>query len=141
MAYSCNKVLFSGSLDAAQTIGQGLPICFTGNIAVRCRFTNTSITLAEPGVYLVNANASAASTSSSGSDVIVELRRNGTQVSNVQSTSTSSGASDIQSVSLTSIVRVDATRCPIDDRSATLTLVNAGEEAVYSNVSITVVRL
>lgn len=141
MGCNCDKVLFSGSLDATQTVGQGLPIGFTRNLSSGCSFTDTSITLTKPGVYLVNVCASAASASSSGSDVKIELRRNGEAVHNVQSASTSSDTADIQTVSLTSLVRVDATRCRVNDQSATMTVVNVGEPAIYSSITITIARV
>lgn len=141
MGCNCDKVMFSGSLDTAQTVGSGLQIGFTRNTSVGCEFTDTSVTLSKPGVYLVNVCASAASASASGSDVKVELRRNGNVVNNAQSASTSSDAADVQAVSLTSLVCVNATKCRIDDQSATLTIVNVGEPATYSSITVTIVRV
>lgn len=141
MSCNCGKFLFSGSLDATQTVGEGFPISFTKNIALGCTSTDTSVTLSRAGLYQVVVTASGATTGTTAGNLVIELRNNGVQVANVQATATSNGTTDIVNMAFTAIVKVDPTVCPIDDNSATLTVVNTNGEAVYSDVTITIVRV
>lgn len=139
--YCSDKVLYSGSLDATQTVGVGLPIQLTKNVALNCSTTDTSVTLSRAGVYQVTATASAATTVSAATNITMELESNGSQLADVESTVTSTSSTDVQTMSLTALVRVNQTVCPLNDNSVTLTLVNTAGEATYSAVTMTVVRL
>lgn len=142
MSYcNCDKVVFSGSLAASQTATQGLPVNFTRNLSSGVQYTDSSITLRRPGIYQVIVDASAATTASTATNVVLQLSRNGTQVGKVQSTATSSSATAFVDLSFSAIVKVDQTCCPFDDNAATLTFVNAGAPATYSSLTVTVVRL
>lgn len=139
--YSCDKAVFSGSLTAAQAVQQGAPVGFSKNLAAGVRYTDTSVTMYRPGIYLVIASASAATTASAATDVTLQMQRNGTQVGKVQATATSGSTTAYVDLVVNAIVKVDQTCCPFDDKSATITFVNSGAAANYSAVDVTVVRL
>lgn len=142
MSYcNCEKVVFSGSLAASQTVTQGLPVSFTKNLSAGVQYTDTSVTLKRPGLYQVVVDASAATSESSATNVTLQLARNGTQVGKVQSTATSASATSVVDLSFSAVVKVDPTCCPYNDNSATLTFVNANGSAIYSNLTVTIVRL
>lgn len=141
MSCNCGTVLFSGSLNATQSIGTGLPVGFSKNLAMGCSYTNTSVTIRQAGVYQVVVSASAATTQSSATNLTIELMNNGTQVSNVESTTTSTSTTDVQPMAFSALVKVDPTVCPLNDNSATLTVVNSGGDATYSNITITIIKV
>lgn len=64
-----------------------------------------------------------------------------TQVANVQSTATSSSATDFVNLSFDAVVKVMPTCCPLSDNSATFTVINSGASANYSNLTITITRV
>lgn len=139
--YGCDKVAFSGSLAASQTVLQGATINFTKNLSIGCTYTDSSITLRKPGLYRVSCNASGATTGTDAANVTIALERNGEEVGKVQSSATSSSSTAYVDVSLEAIVKVDATCCPLNDNSATLTFVNTGAAATFSNMTVTVTRI
>ena len=90
---------------------------------------------------MISVDASASTTASSATDVVMSLNKNGTQVANVQSTATSASATDFVNLSFDVVVKVMPTCCPLSDNSATFTVVNSGAPANYSNLTITVTRV
>lgn len=139
--YSCDKAVFSGSLAAPQTVQQGAPVGFSKNLAAGVRYTDTSVTLYRPGIYLITVSASAATTSSAATDVVLQMQRNGNQVGKVQARATSGSTTAYVGLVVNAIIKVDKTCCPFDDKSATMTFVNSGAAANYSAVDVTVVQL
>lgn len=138
---NCDKVVFSGSSVASQTVTAGSPVGFTKNLSAGVQYTDTSVTLRRPGLYHVIVDASAATTEATATNVTLQLMKNGTQVGKVQSTATSASATSVVGLSFSAIVKVDPTCCPLNDNSASLTFVNSGGSAVYSNITVTIVRL
>ncbi len=138
---NCDKVVFSGSLAASQSVTSGAPVGFTRNLSANVTYTDTSITIRRPGVYRVSVDASAATTASTATDVTIQLQRNGTQVGKVQSTATSSSATDFVNLSFDAVIKVEQTCCPLSDNSATLTFVNSGDAATYSAMTVVITRV
>lgn len=99
-----------------------------------------SIQLKRPGYYMVHFNASAAATATG--DVTVQLNGNGSTIPGAISTVNSTAATDIGNLSFTAIVRVLPNCCAVQSNSPlTLTFVNTGVEAAYSNAAVTITRL
>lgn len=99
-----------------------------------------SIQLKRPGYYMVHFNASAAATATG--DVTVQLNGNGSAIPGAISTVNSTAATDIGNLSFTAIVRVLPNCCAVQSNSPlTLTFVNTGVEAAYSNAAVTITRL
>lgn len=99
-----------------------------------------SIQLRRPGYYMVHFNASAAA--ATAGDVTVQLNGNGSAIPGAISTINSAAATDIGSLSFTTIVQVLPNCCAIQSNSPlTLTVENIGVEATYSNAAITITRL
>ena len=117
--------LINNSLEVANIpIGAGTP----------------SIQLKRPGYYMVHFNASAAATATG--DVTVQLNGNGSAIPGAISTVNSTAATDIGNLSFTAIVRVLPNCCAVQSNSPlTLTFVNTGVEAAYSNAAVTITRL
>lgn len=143
MSYYCNcdKVVFSGSLSATQAVTQGLPVNFSKNLSANVAYTDSSVTIKRPGLYKISVDASASTTASTATNVVMSLDRNGTQVANVQSTATSASATDFVNLSFDAVVKVMPTCCPLSDNSATFTVINSGAAANYSNLTITITRV
>lgn len=137
---SCDKVVFSGSLAASQSVTEGLPVSFTRNLSAGVTYTDTSVTIRRPGVYRVSVDASAATAASAATDVTLQLQRNGTQVGKVQSTATSSSSTDFVNLSFDAVINVEPTCCPLSDNAATLTFVNSGEAATYAAMTVAITR-
>ena len=138
----CSKVVFSGSSNATQALGLNDTLAFNKNISANVDFANNSVTLCKPGIYLVNVSASGSMTGTTADNIIIQLQRNGVNVDGAyRSVANSTATTDIVNLSITGIIRVDETCCPLNDQSATITVANTGAEATYVNVTITVVRL
>ena len=101
---------------------------------------NPSIQLRRPGYYMVHFNASAAAVATG--DVTVQLNGNGSAIPGATSTTNSTAATDIGSLTFATIVQVLPNCCAIQSNSPlTLTVENVGVEATYSNAAITITRL
>ncbi len=138
----CQKVVFSGSSNATQAMGVNDTLSFTRNLSMGLDFTSDSVVIKRPGLYLVNVSASGAVTGAAAADIILQLQKNGQNLEGAyRSIANSTAATDIRNLSITGIVRVDPTQCCMDDKSATITVVNTGAAATYSSITITVVRI
>lgn len=138
----CSKVVYSGSSNATQALGLNDTLSFNKNISANVDFTSKSVTLNRPGIYLINVSASGSITGATAGNIIIQLQRNGVNLDgSYRSVTTSTATTDIENMSITGIVRVDETCCPLNDQSATITVANTGVAATFVNVTITVVRL
>lgn len=137
-------MLYTYSITA-QTVATDANLNFNINgVRTGCTVSHSagtpSIQLNRPGYYMVHFNASAAASSSG--DVTVQLNGNGIEIPGAISTINSTAATDIGSLNFTAIVRVLPNCCAVQSNSPlTLTFVNTGVEAAYSNAAVTITRL
>jgi hypothetical protein len=138
----CSNRIFSGSSSAAQTVAVGGLLSFTKSIASKNQdFTSNSVTFEEPGLYLVTVSASGAVSGTTAGIIGIQLQQNGQNMAGYASTTYSTGATDVESVTVQALVRVEPTTCPLDDRSVTVSVANTNSAAIYSNVTLTTLRL
>lgn len=101
---------------------------------------SASFSLSKPGIYAVTFNGTAATNGAAAGDIIIQLQENGTNVIGALSTATSSSTTDLVPLSFTTLIRVRPSCCAVSNAS-TLTFVNTGVEATYSNVSTVITRI
>lgn len=137
-------MLYTYSITA-QTVAADANLNFNINgVLTGCTVSHSagtpSIQLKRPGYYMIHFNASAAATATG--DVTVQLNGNGSAIPGAISTVNSTAATDIGNLSFTAIVRVLPNCCAVQSNSPlTLTFVNTGVEAAYSNAAVTITRL
>lgn len=137
-------MLYTYSITA-QTVAADANLNFNINgVRTGCTVSHStgtpSIQLNRPGYYMVHFNASAAATATG--DVTVQLNGNGSAIPGAISTVNSTAATAIGNLSFTAIVRVLPNCCAVQSNSPlTLTFVNTGVEAAYSNAAVTITRL
>ena len=113
----------------------------TDRILTGCTATRNgaSFQLNKPGYYYVTFNADAAATETLGV-LSVELQNNGVAVPGAEASSTTTVAGNISNCAFSTIIRVLPSCCAIDN-TASLTVVNTGIDATYSNVNINITKL
>lgn len=141
MCNCCNTVLYSGSIGTPQTVAADGVIAFDRNMSIGIRQEGNGIVLRRPGLYHVRVDVSAASTADAAANLEIALKNNGLDVYNATSLATPTSTTDNRTMAITAIVKVNATTCPIDDNSVTLTVVNTGSPGLYNAGTITVVRI
>lgn len=148
MGYTINRAYQKSVLNAVSTTtetlttGQLLP--FTNiNILNGCSINyvagSSSIQLKKPGVYLISVDATAAESGTAGT-VTMQLQKNGVNVEGATSSSNSAAVTDFNGMSFSTVVKV-LPSCASIDNTTTLTVLNTGVGAIYSNTNITVVKL
>lgn len=148
MGYTTNrqyqKSLLSAYTITNQTLTTGQTIAFNNaNVLNGCSIDfnagSSAIQLRKPGVYLVTVDASVAESGTAGI-ITMQLQRNGTNVNGAKSSIDSTTAGDVNGMSFNTIVKVLPSCCSVDN-TTTLTVLNTGVGAVYSNANITIVKL
>lgn len=127
----------------AQTVAANNLLQFNGNnILTGCSTTQSGATtfkLNKSGFYLVTFNASAATSGTAG-DVVVRLNNNGVAVPGATAIFNSSAATAIGNLSFITIIQVRPSCCAVNNQG-NLTIENAGVEAVYSLVNMTITKI
>ena len=113
----------------------------TDRILTGCTATRNGATfqLNKPGYYYVTFNADAAATETLGV-LSMELQNKGVAVPGAEASSTTTVAGNISNYAFSTIIRVPPSCCAIDN-TASLTVVNTGVDATYSNVNINITKL
>lgn len=99
----------------------------------------TAINLTKPGLYLVEFNATVANQGTTG-NVTAQLQRNGISVPGATATTASASATDLRSISFAQVIEVSPSCCAVNN-DASLTVVNTGVAANYSDFNINVIKL
>lgn len=107
--------------------------------AIRHTEGTATFALTRPGYYFVSFNADVAATTTAG-DVIVQLQSNNEAVSGAVATNTSTDATDIENIGFTTIINVKPGCCVVDN-STTLTLINSGVAATFSNMNLVITKI
>lgn len=148
MSYTMNKLYQKSILNAYSTTNQTLTtdqvIDFTNtNILDGCSISyisgSSSIKLNKAGVYLVTVDAIAAESGTAGT-VTMQLQKNGNDINGAKSSSNSAAITDFNGMSFSTVVKV-LPSCQAVDNTTTLTVLNTGVGAIYSNANITVIKL
>lgn len=129
-----------------QTVAVNATILFDDNgvVSGRCSTHSAgtgSFNLNGPGLYLVlfNGDVSAAE----AGDVVAQLYVNGELYEGAEATTTiTTATTEIDNIGFETIVKVLPNCCVIDGNiPVTLTVRNTGIEALYSNASVTIVKI
>lgn len=130
--------------NSDQTVAtDGIIIFNTNRVQTGCTATHAagtgSISLNKPGFYLVHFNGDAAESGVAG-DITVQLFKNGILVPGAEATEDSTAVTDIANLSFEAIIRVtpDCLSC---GTSVSLTFVDTGVAAAFSNVEVVVTKL
>lgn len=128
----------------SQTLATNEAIVFTvDKVKTGCGTAHTegtsSFVLSKPGIYSITFNGSAATTGAAAGNVTVQLQDDSGSVIGALSTATSDSTTDIVPLSFTTLYKVRPSCCAISN-IATLTFVNTGVGAEYSNASVTITR-
>lgn len=148
MGYTTNKQYQKSVLNAytntSQTLVANQAIAFNNiNVLNGCSidFTagTTSVELQKPGVYLVTVDSSVAESGTAGV-ITMQLQNNGVNVNGAVSNIDSTAAGDINGMSFSTVIKVLPSCCAVNN-TVTLTVLNTGVGAVYSNANITIIKL
>ena len=127
--------------NTAQTVAaDGIILLNNNRIKTGCSVTHAAgsgaISLNEKGVYLVHFNADAAESTTAG-NITVQLFINGMLYPGAEATADSTATTDIVNLDFETAICVKNCKCCDTD---TLTFVNIGVAAVFSNVEVVVTK-
>ena len=129
-----------------QTVAVNATILFDDNGVVSGRCSTHSagtgaFSLNGPGYYLVHFNGDVYA--AAAGDVVAQLYVNGEIYEGAEATTTiTTATTEIDNIGFETIVKVLPNCCAIDGNvRATLTVRNTGIEALYSNASVTIVKI
>lgn len=101
---------------------------------------STTFSLNKPGFYYVTFNGTAAITDATAGDITVQLFNNGKAVPGAITSSASSAATDIQSLSFSKLIQVHPSCCAINN-TTNLTFNNIGLAATFTNVNVVITKV
>lgn len=150
---ACNscyqKSTLSASTSTSATIAAAAVVPFnTVNMRTGASISfnagNTAINIVKPGLYLVSFDASVAVSGATAASLSFQINRANVAINGAEATYTSSATTDIGSISITTLVRVNEV-CPASSAgvsSIPISVVNTSAvSADMSNANITVVKL
>ena len=143
MKNNCISVLDTYT-NTDQTIITDSPIVFNTNRVRAGRSIthlpgSSSISLNCPGIYEVHFNGDAAESGTAG-DITVQLFVNGVLQPGAEATEDSTATTDIVNMAFTTLVCVTPSICECGN-SVSLTFVDTGVGAVFSNVEVVVEKI
>ena len=100
---------------------------------------STTFSLNKPGFYYVTFNGTAITDVAAG-NITVQLFNNGKAVPGAITSSTSSAATDIQSLSFSKLIQVHPSCCAINN-TTNLTFNNIGLAATFTNVNVIITKV
>lgn len=130
--------------STTQTVVTDAPLAFNNDkIKTGCTVTHaegtSTFALNKPGFYFISFNADGATADAAG-DISVQMYQNGVPVVGALATDNSAAATDIGNIAFTSIVQVRPSCCAIDNDTS-LTFINTGVEATYTNINLVITKL
>lgn len=149
---NCNNLYKKSVLDAysiaSTNVAVNALVPFTTNyiktgVSISDSVAASTINLNKSGIYLITFGATVANQAASAGDVTIQIYRNGTEVPGAVATESSSGPTDLASISISTIIQVDDV-CPCSGMGYTnipITFVNKGVASVISNVKIVAIKL
>lgn len=144
MYNNCTSILDTYT-NTDQTVITGGTILFnTNRNRAGCSICHpagsASIDLTRPGLYLVHFNGDAAESGTAG-DITVQLFVNGVLLPGAEATEDSTAITDIVNLDFETTVRVRPDCGPCGNVNTSLTFVDTGVGAVFSNVEVVVTRI
>jgi hypothetical protein len=143
---TCNRQYQKSLLNASsgsQTVltNSAIPFTTTNLLdGVSIQFTGgTTISLVKPGVYLISVDANVAEAGTAGL-IAMQIQKNGVNINGAKASVDSSATGDAENIHVTTLVKVLPSCCMINN-NASITVLNSGVGAVYSNANITIVKL
>lgn len=130
--------------STTQNVGVNIPLIFnTNKIKTGCTVTHSegssTFSLNKPGFYFVTLKAIGSTTATTG-NLTIQMYQNGVAVVDAISTESSTATTDISTLNFATIVQVKPSCCAVDNQTS-LTFVNTGVAATYTNVSVTITKL
>lgn len=130
---SAQTVAANSSVNLGNTsVDTGCSICHTSG--------STSLSIKNPGLYLIMFDAVGANSTLVSGDVTVQLYKNGIVVPDAFSSSTSASSTDNVSLSFAKLVQISPSCCAVDN-SAQFTFVNTGVSTTFSHVNVVAYKL
>lgn len=130
--------------STSQAVLTGTAVNFnTNKIRTGCTVTHaegtTTFSLNKPGFYFVSFNGIGSTTADAG-DVTIQMYQNGAPVIGALTTNNSTAATDINNFAFSTIVQVRPNCCAVNNNTS-LTFVNTGVGATYTNVNVVITKL
>lgn len=139
----CKSVLDTYTLTDTAVAVNGLLPLEQNQLLTGCAITHTpgstAIILNEPGLYLVNFDVEGFVTGETGV-LTAQLFKNGVAVPGATATSSSTSATNIETVGFSKIIQVKPSCCVVDN-TASLTFVNTGVASTYTTINVNVIKL
>lgn len=111
----------------------------TTGCSIRFTSGSSSFLLLKPGLYYIDVTASGAQNGTVG-NITLQLFSNGMPVPGASSTANSTTATDVEGLSFSKLIEVRPT-CPVNSDPVSLTIVNTGVSATYSNINVNLFKL
>ena len=133
--------------NTSQAVAVNETLTFNNTAISACQFVrhtagSASIAITGTGYYLIIFNADAAITGSTAGNVTAQLEVDGTVYPGAEATFYSTAATDIGNLSFATLVKVQPNCCAVSNNiPKTLTVVNTGLAATYTNAALTVYRV
>lgn len=139
------KSVLDAYTNSTQTaIAQGNIIFNNNNVLTGCSISHAagsgSIQINKPGLYLVEFNIDASTTSTSGGTITLQLYNNGVLIPGAETTSTVTSNTQINTMNFSKVIQVLGS-CGCVNNQANLTVANINSEITYSNTNIDVIKL
>lgn len=139
----CKSVLDTYTLTDVTVATNGLLPLEQNYLLTGCAIVHspgsTTITLQEPGLYLVNFDAEGSTAGGTGG-FTAQLHNNGVAVPGATSTSGATSTTDIETIGFSKVIQVKPSCCAIDN-TANLTFVSTGADSIYTSITVNVVKL
>lgn len=143
MSKPCKSVLDTYTLTDSTVGANGILPLEQNYLLTGCAITHipgaNTITLGEPGCYLINFNAEGSTSGGTGA-FTTELFLNGVAVPGAEATSGSTSTGNVETLSFSKLIQVKPSCCAIDN-TANLTFVNTGVASIYTTINVNVVKL
>lgn len=112
----------------------------TGCTATLAPGTNV-VLLNRPGFYKVDFSAVGANSTATAGAITVAMRTDGNAYPGATSSNSSASATDIANLSFSAIVQVPKECCDCNNAPTSLTFINTGVAATFSNIQVSVTKL
>lgn len=103
------------------------------------RSDNTSATIENKGMYSVTFNGTAVESGTTGS-ITVSLENNGSRVLGATASEYSGGTAGVVNLAFSTVIEI-LPSCSSIDNSSTLSVVNTGVGATFTNANLTITKL
>ena len=128
---------------ASQTVPVNGTIAFTNSTVTGCSLrqaTTTNSEIRHSGLYSVSVSATVASTETSG-NITIQLLQNDVAVPGAASTTTSTAATDVESVSFSVPLAINPNCCAVTNNvPANLSVIVTGNAATVTNPIISIIK-